>query len=350
LNPPLLPYWLQDDNSHDVVLSTRFRLARNLPDVPFPNRANPETKSTVKQKVHTALRQEFPHWRVDEADTLAPLARELFFEMHLVSSHLKDNPAGAMIALSPEARAILLVNEEDHLRLQLLLPGLALAGNWRELLDIENRLARWLDFAFHPQYGYLTACVSNVGTGLRASVMLHLPGLVWSGNLASTLGMWPDRAIEFRGLFGEGSSMDTSFIQLSNKTTLGADVETIVRRVIASAEQLVSLERRAREQILNRSPLVLEDRVFRSFGILRSARLITSSEATAHLSLLRLGSCLDVFPNLSPSAVLRLLVGIRPAHLQIQSEQILSPERRDEIRAVQLRSQMDLFVEERDDG
>jgi protein arginine kinase len=350
LNRPLLPYWLQDDNSHDVVLSTRFRLARNFPDIPFPRMANLQQKSVVKQKVQAALQQEFSHWRVDQADTLGPLARELFFEMHLISSLTRDNPEGALIALSPEARAILLVNEEDHLRLQLLLPGLALAGHWREMLTIENRLARWLDFAYHSQYGYLSACISNVGTGLRASVMMHLPGLAWSGHLASTLTMWPDRAIEFRGLFGEGSSMETSFIQLSNKTTLGADIETIVRHVLASAEQLVELERRARDQIFQRTPLLLEDRVFRAYGALSSARLVTSTEATAHLSLLRLGSCLDIFKDLTPSMVLRLLVGIRPAHLQIQSEEPLSAERRDEVRATHLRSQMALFVEDRDDG
>ena len=347
---PLLPYWLQDDNSHDVVLSTRFRLARNLPDIPFPKMANLQLKSGVKQKVRIALKQEFDHWRIDEADALSPLMRDLFFEMHLISSMTRDEPQGAMIALSPEARAILLVNEEDHLRIQLLLPGLALAGHWREMLAIENRLARWLDFAYHPQYGYLTACLSNVGTGLRASVMLHLPGLAWTGRLNSTLSMWPDQVIEFRGLFGEGSGSEGTFIQLSNKTTLGADVETIVRHVLASAQQLVDLERRARDQILQRTPMALKDQVFRAFGLLSSARLISSREATAHLSLLRLGSCLGILGNLTPAEVLRLLVGIRPAHLQIQLEEPLSAERRDEIRATHLRSQMNLFVENRDDG
>ena len=347
---PLLPYWLQDDNSHDVVLSTRFRLARNFPDLPFPLRATPHTDEIVKERVQTALSREFPHWRVDPADTIAQVARELLFEMHLISHHLKENPQGSLIALSPEARAILLVNEEDHLRIQLLLPGYGLAHNWRELVTIENRLAQWLEFAFHPQYGYLTACLSNVGTGLRASVMLHLPGLSWTGNLAPTVNMWPDPGIEFRGIFGEGSSMDTSFIQLSNKVTLGADVGGIVRNVLNSVEHLIGLERRAREQIFLQSPLRLEDSVYRSFGILRSARLMTSEEATAHLSLLRLGSCLGLCRNLSPSKVLRLLVGIRPAHLQVQSDEPMSVGERDERRAAHLRSQMELLVEDINDG
>lgn len=346
----LLPYWLQDDNDHDVVLSTRFRLARNFRDLPFPSPAHPQAKFAVRQRVHQALIDEFPHWRIDQADELSVLARSLFFEMHLISSFIKDNPDGALIATSPEARAVLLVNEEDHIRLQLLLPGLSLMGNWRELLEIEKRLGRRLEFAFHPRFGYLTACLSNVGTGLRASAMLHLPGLAWTESLTSTLGLWPDPVIEFRGTFGEGSSMESGFIQLSNKTTLGADVQTIVRHVLASVEQLVALERRAREQLYTRNPIAVEDAVFRAFGVLRSARLLSSAEATAHLSLLRLGSCLGVFPSLSPSRVLKLLVGVRPAHLQVQAGQNLSPEERDEVRARHIRSQMELFVEDTTDG
>lgn len=344
---PLHPYWLQDENDHDVVLSTRFRLARNFPDLPFPGRAG--TEARVAERVKAAVAQEFPKWRIDAADTLTPLARELLFEMHLISNHLKEQPRGSLIILSPEARAILLVNEEDHLRLQLLLPGLALAHQWRDLLEIEQRLARWLNFAFHSQYGYLTACLSNLGTGLRASAMLHLPGLSWLNRLLPTLNTWPDRSIEFRGLFGEGSSLETSFIQVSNKTTLGADVASLVRNVYSSVEHLVALERQAREQVFARHPLALEDAVHRAFGVLRSARLMTTDEATAHLSLLRMGSCLGVFRNISPSRVLRLLVGIRPAHLQVQLDEAMSAGRRDEIRACHLREQMELLVENSDD-
>lgn len=276
--------------------------------------------------------------------------RELLFEMHLASKQVLEHPRGAMVCLSTEARVAILVNEEDHLRIQLLLPGLQMWGSCQELINIEQGLATWLDFAFHPQYGYLTSCISNLGTGLRASVMLHVPALSWMGTLASTVAMWPDPSVEFRGIFGEGSSMDTSFIQLSNKITLGADVESICNNVLSSVQSIVALELGSRQEILHRHRIKLEDAVHRSLATLRSSRIMSSLEASNHLSMVRLGACLGLLPHFPVAEVLRLLVSIRPAHLQVQAQKILSPAERDQWRASQIRRQIKNYVENNSDG
>lgn len=350
-NPLQQPYWLRsDDAPHDVVLSTRYRLARNLHGVPFPSRADAALREVILDRVGRAFRYELPHWRLVRADQVSPLMREVFFEKHLISTQLKDHPDGSMICFSPEGRFSVMVNEEDHLRFQFLLPGFQLRDSWRELLEVESRIERWVDFAFHEQFGYLTSCLTNVGTGLRASVMLHLPALSWTGSLPSTINLWPDQAVEFRGLFGEGSSMNESFLQLSNKTTLGADLETFNHRVLHSAEKLIMMERRSREQLLSRHRLQLEDTIFRALATLGAARIMTSSEATAHLSMVRLGACLGLLNQFPPMTLLRLLVGIRPAHLQLEAQRPLDPDERDEWRATYIRSQIEHLVEDKSDG
>lgn len=347
---PVRPFWLQSESLHPVVLSTRYRLARNLTGLPFPARANPNDRFEVTQRVRQAVSHEFPHWRLDRAHEMAPLMRELFFEMHLISAQILGHPEGAMVCTSKEARAVILVNEEDHLRLQLLLPGFQMEGPLEEILDIEGRLERWLDFAFHPQYGYLTSCLSNVGTGLRASVMMHVPALSWHGQLRQLLDLWPDSSIEFRGLFGEGSSLETSFIQLSNKVTLGADLAAINHHIALTAKALVEREMAARELLLRHHRMQLEDAVYRSFATLSSARLMTTEEASAHLSMVRLGACLEILTEIPQAEALRLLIENRPAHLQAHAGRLLAPEERDVWRAAQLRSRFQSYVEKRRDG
>lgn len=345
------PFWLQNDDSiHDVVLSTRYRLARNLRGFPFPARAHREARFQISGLVTRAVNHEFGDWKVLHTEQLEPLIREVFFEKHLISAHLRDHPQATLVILSPEARFAILVNEEDHLRFQLLVPGLQLQGGWNDIIAVESRLERWLGYAFSRQYGYLTACLTNVGTGLRASVMLHLPALNWTGTLANTLNLWPDKLIEFRGIFGEGSSLNEGFLQLSNKQTLGADIETFNNRVLRSTEELVSLERRARQDLVEHHSVKLADSVHRSLAILTAARLMTSVEATAHLSALRLGACLGILPQFSTRDLLRLLVGMRPGHLQLKAGRYLAPEERDEWRASFIRSQIQAFVEEKSDG
>ena len=345
------PFWLQgDESAHDVVLSSRYRLARNLPGQPFPGRSDWRSRVQVAALVERAVKHEFPHWKVLKGEELSPLIREVFFEKHLISAHLKDNPEGTLVILSPEARFAILVNEEDHLRFQFLLPGFQLAGAWRELLKVESRLERLLGFAFHEQYGYLTSCLTNVGTGLRVSVMLHLPALGVAGSLPATLNNWPDKGIEFRGMFGEGSSLGEGFVQLSNKVTLGSDIPTLNSRVLCSADELIALERRARTELVTHFTTKVTDSVHRALALLSEARLMSSAEATMHLSAVRLGACLGILPQFPVRYLLRLLVGMRPGHLQLQAGRFLEPHERDENRATFIRSQIRNLVEDKRDG
>lgn len=345
------PHWLQnDESSHDVVLSTRYRLARNLRGFPFPHRLNWPGRQKIKQMVYRAVQHEFPLWRVLDGEALSPLMRQVFFEKHLISASLKDTPEGSMVIFSPEARFSLLVNEEDHLRFQCILPGFQLADSWREMVEIEKRLERWLGFAYHHQYGYLTSCLTNVGTGLRASVMLHLPALGWSGTLPGTIGHWPDKGMEFRGMFGEGSSFSEGFLQLSNKQTLGSDIPTLNGQVLRSADELVRLERLARNNLLEHHTVKLVDSVHRSLALLSSARVMSSEEATAHLSAVRLGACLQILPQFSTRDLVRLLVGMRAGHLQLRASRTLEPEERDQWRAGYLRGQIQSLLDKDSHG
>lgn len=345
------PFWLgNDEASHDVALSTRFRLARNLKGLPFPHRCPSELRYKVAHLVRKAIEHEFPHWRILEGGQVSPLLREVFFEKHLISSYLKNHPEGTLVVFSPDARLSLLVNEEDHLRLQCLLPGLQTEGSWQEIESIEARLERWLSFAFHHQYGYLTSCLTNVGTGLRTSVMLHVPALVWTGNLATTIAHWPDKSIEFRGTFGEGSSLGEGLLQVSNKRTLGNDVKTLSQQVFHSAEELIRLEQQARKSLLERYTAKLIDSVHRSLALLSAARIMASAEAHAHLSTVRLGACLGILPQFSTRDLLRLLIGIRPGHLQLNASRFLDPDERDQWRASYLRNQIQSLVDKGNNG
>lgn len=343
--------WLKTDGAgHDVVLSTRFRLARNLRDFVFPARADRAVRHEIRSQFERAIHHEFPHWSQLRADQISPLTRELLYEKHLISHHLRDHPDGALVAQSVESRFVLMVNEEDHLRVQLLLPGLDLKPAWPELLRVGSRFELWMDYAVHPKFGYLTSCATNIGTGLRASVMLHLPALSWLNSLDRTLSEWPDEAIEFRGTFGEGTEAVASFVQLSNRYTLGSSVEEIVERVSYSTQNLVELERQQRHYLLHNYRSKVEDSVHRSLATLGAARLMDSREAANLLGTVRLGACLGLLPQFPPKTMLRLLVESRPAHLQYKIGQILRPEERDEWRASYIRSQIETLGEDKDDG
>lgn len=347
----LQPFWLQDEaGQHDIVLSTRFRLARNLQDFVFPNRASYKTRLHVRNLLERAVVNEFPHWRLIRADSISAALRELFFEKHLISPQINRNPAGSTIAFSTQARFVLMFNEEDHLRIQLLLPGWSLLEPWRELMRVEQRISHWVDFAFDDNYGYLTSCLTNLGSGVRASVMAHLPALNWDGSLAHRLGNWPDQSIEFRGLFGEGSQIQANFVQISNRHTLGSSISEISTRVQSAVETLVDMERAAREELQARYRWKIEDSVFRALALLKSARLMSSEEATMHLGTIRLGACLGLIPPIPSGKILRLLISSRPAHLHLRAQQDLGPEERDFWRAQHIRSQLAGLVELGKDG
>lgn len=336
--------WLADGGPSDgVILSTRMRLARNLEGHPFPPRAQPLWLEAVLTRVISAFKAEGPRLglRLMRIDFLTEPQQHLLMERHLVSPGLLQHLQARALAFRTDGTLSVMVNEEDHLRLQALLPGAAFEEAWSLVDQADNRLESHLDYAFDDRLGYLTTCATNVGTGLRASAMLHLPALNWD--------VWKTRSMEricaqiaqmgltVRGLYGEGTQAAGNLFQISNQVTLGNTEEEIVARVKMVTEQLVSYELKAREELKVHLGTLLEDRAWRSLGVVRHARMMTTAEALDHLSMLRLGMELWILPAVPRALLNRLLVSIRPANLQEELGRTLEPHERDAARATLLR-------------
>jgi protein arginine kinase len=304
-----------------VVLSTRVRLARNLKGFPFTIRTKAEERGAVLQQVADAGRDMV---ELSEATTfrLAELDqgdRQLLHERHLVSKELAGLEPGKPIrsdsALITDGNLGVMVNEEDHLRLQVLRSGFALSQAYSDLERLDRALGARLSFAFHPEFGYLTSCPTNAGTGLRASVLIHLPGLVLTKEIAKVLQGLSQVGLTFRGLYGEGSEVVGNFFQLSNQTTLGKSEEELLDHLGKIVRQVIAYERQAREVLQRDAAGVIADKVWRAYGLLRYARSLSFDETMNLLSGVRLGVGLNLVPNLSVYTLNKLLVFTQPAHL-----------------------------------
>lgn len=325
--------WLGDlGPQQGVVLSTRVRLARNLEGYPFPPCSRPSQLSDVLALLTDRARQ-LNQYTLLDMYRVHPLEAQLLVERHLISPNFATSNLPRGLVLSQDSRISLMLNEEDHLRLQCLLPGLQIQECWRQAATVEDFLGVALNFAFDDQFGYLTSCPSNVGTGMRASAMLHLPGLAWIHALESVVQQVAQLGLTVRGLYGEGSASSGHLVQVSNQVTLGPREEEILTKLQAVCEQLIHYECSARKQLMTEQRLLLEDRCWRSFAILREARLLESAEAMEHLSMVRLGVDLKLLPEVPLALLNDLLVRIRPAGLQMESGHELSPGERDVVRA-----------------
>jgi len=305
----------------NVVLSTRVRLARNVDGVPFATRAGVSDRRRVLDLVDEAWRRSrFGHASVRfHLDELEAEDRTLLYERHLVSRGLAAAPeereggSGAAVFLAGSTGV--LVNEEDHLRLQTLRSGFALSQAYAEVEQLDAALGGSIPFAFHREFGYLTACPTNAGTGLRASVLIHLPGLVLTKEIAKVLQGLTQVGLTFRGLYGEGSEVVGNFFQLSNQTTLGKSEEELLDHLAKIVRQVVAYEEQARRVLLRDAPTVIEDKVWRAYGLLRHARSLSFEEAMNLLSGVRLGVGLDLVPGVGVYTLNKLLIFTQPAHL-----------------------------------
>lgn len=304
-----------------VVLSTRVRLARNVEGVPFAERADASDRSRILELVDGAWRGS-PFGRGSVRfllDELAPEDRLLLHERHLASRELTAAPAerggGSGSAVYLAGATGVMANEEDHLRLQTLRSGFALAQAYAELEQLDTALGGAIPFAFHPEFGYLTACPTNAGTGLRASVLIHLPGLVLTKEIAKVLQGLTQVGLTFRGLYGEGSEVVGNFFQLSNQTTLGKAEEELLDHLGKIVRQVVAYEEQARQVLLRDAPMIIEDKVWRAYGLLRHARSLSFEEAMNLLSGVRLGVGLNLIPGVSVYTLNKLLIFTQPAHL-----------------------------------
>jgi protein arginine kinase len=344
----------------DIVLSTRIRLARNLRDRPFGLRATESDRETVLRAVRdaaarTSLLGEGTALRMT---ALKPGSRRLLLERHLVSKELigEDNggaPTHAALLVTKANTLSVMVNEEDHLRLQSLVSGFRLREAWRQIDRLDEELGQHLRFAFHGEFGFLTSCPTNVGTGLRASVLVHLPGLVLTQEIAKVLQGIAQVGLTFRGLYGEGSEVVGNFFQISNQTTLGKTEEDLIDHLQKIVQQVIHYEQQARDVLLRDAPTVIEDKVWRAYGLLRYARSTSFEEVMNLLSGVRLGVGLKLLPGLSVYTLNQIMIFTQSAHLDQMADRSLSKSEADIFRATYIRrilSQEGPPVQEDDGG
>lgn len=335
--------WLSGQGPHaEIVLSTRIRLARNLRDVPFTHRARDEQLQGVLASVTTVAGSSsaFQGGLLLRMNELSPLERQVLVERHLVSHELGDGARPRGILIGPDERLSLMINEEDHLRLQSLSPGFQLAECWGLADAADDELSQSLEFAFSEEMGYLTSCPTNAGTGLRASVLIHLPALVLLEEIQKVLKSVMQVGLNVRGLYGEHSEVMGNLFQISNQTTLGRSERDSIESLERVTRQIIETEERARERMLRDARVQIEDKVWRAYGTLRYCRSIHSREVINLCSAVRLGVALGL-PGLCPLHVLNeLLVLTQPAHLQRLHGDELSTAERNVYRAQLVRERL----------
>lgn len=329
----------------DVALSSRIRLARNLSSLPFPPRAGDEQLARVMTQLQPATAdlqtQDGKPYVFIDLDKLNPLDRYVLVEKHLASPDLVRAGAHRGLLAREDAAVSIMINEEDHLRIQCLLPGLQLDTAMSHADGVDDVLEAKYDYAFDEKLGYLTACPTNLGTGLRASVMLHLPALVMIKQIGALVGSIAQLGIAVRGLYGEGSEAIGNIFQVSNQLTLGFSEHDIIANLRGVVLQIIAQERNARQVLLNSARDAITDRVWRAYGVLRYARSLDGQEALQLLSQVRLGVDLHIIENLPPALFNELLVATRPYILQqTAGEGPLDAAARDRLRAGLIRRRL----------
>lgn len=333
--------WLDGTGKdEDVVVSTRLRIARNMSNYKFPDFMTMDESEFVTEEILNAMKSKKDVYRFYRIKDLPELERSVYVEEHLISPNLARTTKNGSFLLRDDEKAIIMINEEDHIRIQVLLPGLNIEEGWKISSDIDDFLEENIEYAFHEHYGYLTSCPTNVGTGLRASVMVHLPCLVMSGHLNTIIDGLGKIGLTVRGLYGEGSKALGHLFQISNQTTLGEKEEDIIRKLNNVILQIVSRERSTRVYMMDKRNLEFEDKIFRSLGILNYSRLISSTEAMAHLSNVKLGCDMGIIKGMNSKDVVKLMIDIQPASIQTNLHKDMLRDERDMYRAQIIRNNL----------
>lgn len=324
-----------------IVLMTRIRLARNLAAHPFPGWAKDAQKREIRDQCMQAVAA-LPQMKRGLAlpvEQLDDLQKQILVERHLISRELCHAKSGAGVVISKDQSVVVMVNEEDHLRIQVLRAGFQFKKVWNTINTLDSALEEHMDYAFSPRLGYLSACPTNLGTAIRASAMMHLPALVISGQMEKVVRAVNQLGMAVRGLFGEGSDASGSIFQISNQTTLGESEEGIIKHLQGVLTTIVEQEQNARDKLLETDPNKLFDKMGRAFGILQNGYLLNSGEAMNLLSLIRLGIDFGIFPDTQRAVVDRLFIECQPGHVQHAAKGAFEPGQRDVLRAARLRSE-----------
>lgn len=337
-------WYIQKGPDSDVVVSSRVRLARNFREYPFPMRMTEEQRKEVMDKTKKAVigtgKSAGKSFLYMDINGLPPIERQVLVEKHLISPDLAGSNRGSSAIISRDEKTSIMINEEDHLRIQCMYPGLQLEEAWNMCSSIDDGLERQIEYAFNERYGYLTSCPTNIGTGLRASAMLHLPALVMTGYISNILEACGKLGIAVRGLYGENTETSGNLFQISNQVTLGASEEELIHNITNVANQIIEQERGLRSELYKQNPYRLEDKVFRSYGIFRSARIMSGEEGFKLISDVRLGIDMGIIKDMNIEKLNEIMLLIQPANVQKVAGKPLSPDERDVKRAELIREKL----------
>ncbi|MBC8079292.1 MAG: protein arginine kinase [Gorillibacterium sp.] len=339
---PLSEWMKQEAPDCDIVISSRIRLARNLRGFPFPMLATSEQSGELMERARIMIDDEdllsISEFSLILLSEISELEKRVLVEKHLISPNLANESRNGAVILNKHESISIMVNEEDHLRFQCLTPGFQIREAWDMANQIDDIFESKLNYAFEEKRGFLTSCPTNVGTGLRASVMIHLPALVMTQQISRILSAITQVGLAVRGIYGEGSEVSGNLFQISNQITLGQSEEEIIDNLYGVVRQIIEHERAARNQLLVESKHRLADRVHRSFGILSHAVILDSKESMQRLSDVRLGIDMGLIKGLQPITVNELLVMTQTGFLQKYAGEMLTSEHRDIRRAELIRN------------
>lgn len=345
----ILSQWMKGTGpDNDIVMGSRIRLARNIAKIPFPAVANDQQLSHVSDLVRSSVtgnsKSDLEYFGVA---SMARLERELLVEKHLISPQQTRDVKHKAVVLRGDELVCIMVNEEDHLRIQSIYPGFQLQSAWEQCDQVDDTIGEKLEYAFSPELGYLTACPTNVGTGLRASVMLHIPALVMTKQVQRLVPAINKLGLAVRGLYGEGTEAVGNIYQISNQLTLGHSEKEIIQHLATVARQIIDQEREARKRLMQIGKAELEDRTYRALGVLSQARMISSQEAMQLVSEVRLGVDMGLIKELDASFPKSLVFLIRPAHVQKLIGRDMDANERDAYRASLIREYLTTGMQEK---
>lgn len=338
--------WIEGSGPYaDIVITSRIRLARNLEAFLFPHMLRDDQQKEIVDSMLQMFNASTVTNKLGKFDTIvlnetSALERRVLVEKHLISPELAEAKGYKAVALDSEEAISIMINEEDHVRIQALLPALQLHESWYRANEVDDVLEKAFNFSFSETKGFLTACPTNIGTGLRASVMVHLPALVITKQANRVLTALSRVGVAVRGLYGEGTEAIGNMFQISNQLTLGHSEEEILGNLSSVAKQIIDQERSARELLLRDARAKVEDRVYRAYGALRHARIISSEEALLLLSEVRLGADLNLIKEIDSRMLNELLVIIQPGFMQRLEGREMTPLERDQKRASIIREKL----------
>ncbi len=332
--------WLDDDGlEKDIVISSRVRLARNIEGMKLPQQIDEEDGVDVVDMVkHAVLKDD--NYKTYNIKDLTEVEKRLFVENHLISPDMLKKPNISSFLLREDEKVTIMINEEDHIRIQSLFSGLNLDESFKICNDVDDLIEDTLDYSFDEKFGYMTSCPTNTGTGLRASVMVHLPCLVITGNINGILQAVTQLGLAVRGLYGEGTGSLGNMFQISNQVTLGETEGEIISKLKGIVTQIIARERQSRKLLLNTKRIVTEDKIYRSLGTLQNARILSSKEATNLLSDVRMGVAMGILEEIDINVIDNLIIDIQPANINKNYDEELGSINRDIKRAEMLRDKL----------